>query len=197
MKNVLTVNQMAQLYFDGLETYKEGIKILKFLINQVDCLRYLNLSGSIIEEKDLITIIDATELKNTDFVLEIKDMTYIENNDARGLLNYIDSEKDKKDDEKHNKTKKEKSKMLEINKLYSDLCKKLLKEGREVAGTKEINNMLFHLEDIENNIVTLSSRNISIPYVIGELTWYFAGINRCDFIGKFGSMWNRITDSGY
>ena len=75
MKNVLTVNQMAQLYFDGLETYKEGIKILKFLINQVDCLRYLNLSGSIIEEKDLITIIDATELKNTDFVLEIKDMT--------------------------------------------------------------------------------------------------------------------------
>ena len=58
-------------------------------------------------------------------------MTYIENNDARGLLNYIDSEKDKKDDEKHNKTKKEKSKMLEINKLYSDLCKKLLKEGRE------------------------------------------------------------------
>lgn len=75
MKNVLIVKQMAQLYFDGLETYKEGIKILKFLINQVDCLRYLNLSGSIIEEKDLITIIDAAELKNTDFVLELKDMT--------------------------------------------------------------------------------------------------------------------------
>lgn len=123
-------------------------------------------------------------------------MTYIENNDARGLLNYIDSEKDKKDDEKHNITKKEKTKMLEINKLYSDLCKRLLKEGKEVAGTKEINNMLFHLEDINNNIVTLSSRNTSIPYVIGELTWYFAGINRCDFIGKFGSMWNRITDDG-
>lgn len=75
MKNVLIVNQMSQLYFDELESYKEGIKILKFLINQVDCLKYLNLSGSIIDEKDLITIIDAVELKNSDFVLEIKDMT--------------------------------------------------------------------------------------------------------------------------
>ena len=88
-------------------------------------------------------------------------MTYIENNDARGLLNYIDENKNKK--EKHNTIKAEElkeSKMLEINKLYKNLCRRLLEEGRDIAGTKEINNMLFHLEDIDNNLITLSARNM-------------------------------------
>jgi len=123
-------------------------------------------------------------------------MQFIENNDARGLLAYIEAEKENKKNEEHNKTTKEKTKMLEINKLYSNLCKRLLTEGREIAGTKEINNMLFQLKDIDNNLITLSARNTSIPYVIGELVWYFAGIDRCDFIGKFGSMWKRISDDG-
>lgn len=72
IRNIMS--QTQELYFDGLTTYKEGIKILKQLILKIPCFTYLNLSGSILDEKELISIIDSIETKDQEFTLEIKNM---------------------------------------------------------------------------------------------------------------------------
>lgn len=85
---------------------------------------------------------------------------------------------------------------VEINILYRNICKDLIENGEHVNGTKEINNYTFTLKNIKNNIVTLQSRDISLTYCAAEMLWYWTGRNDTEFIGKFASMWNRITDDG-
>lgn len=81
-----------------------------------------------------------------------------------------------------------------INKAYKKVCKDLLQKGEKVNGTTEINNYTFTIEDINNNIITLKSRNISIPYLTAEMLWYWTGRNDVNFIGKFASLWKKISD---
>lgn len=69
-----TMSQTQELYFDGLTTYKEGIKILKQLILKIPCFTYLNLSGSLMDENDLISIIESIQTKEQEFTFEIKNM---------------------------------------------------------------------------------------------------------------------------
>lgn len=82
-----------------------------------------------------------------------------------------------------------------INDIYLDICRNIL-DAPEVNGTNELNNYIFTLKDISKNIITLKEKNISKAYLIAELLWYFNGRNDCEFIGKFASLWNRITDDG-
>lgn len=77
---------------------------------------------------------------------------------------------------------------------YKEICKDLLTHGKEVRGTRELNNYGFHLTNMENNIV--NCRDISISYLLAEMTWYMEGRNDVAFINDFAKLWGRISDDG-
>lgn len=83
--------------------------------------------------------------------------------------------------------------MHEFDKIYKDLCKQLLK-APVVGNTRELQNVQFTINDISNTILTI--RDISLSYACGELLWYLNGSEELQFINKFGSLWNKMTDDG-
>lgn len=85
--------------------------------------------------------------------------------------------------------------MYHINDIYLDICKRIL-DAPEVNGTRELNNYMFTLNDINNNIITLTEKKLSKEYLIAEMLWYFNGRKDVEFIGNFASLWKRITDDG-
>lgn len=86
------------------------------------------------------------------------------------------------------------NKLSKIDSLYMNLCSQLIQYGRPVGNTKELRNIKFTLPDITDNIISV--RNISPAYMFGELLWYFTGDNSMQFISKFGSMWEKLSDDG-
>lgn len=84
--------------------------------------------------------------------------------------------------------------MFNIDKIYMQLCNKLLMHGNFVGNTRELNNVQFTLTDITENIVGV--RGLSPLYLLGELTWYFGGRNDTAFISIFSKFWEKITDDG-
>lgn len=87
------------------------------------------------------------------------------------------------------------NKYKNINEAWSDLAKKILSSGDSVNGTLELQNMLFSIEDINDNILTIRE-NFSTHYYLGELIWYASGIDDVDFISDFGAVWKRLSDDG-
>lgn len=83
-----------------------------------------------------------------------------------------------------------------MNEIYKHIARELFTYGNVVNNTTELENFQFTLGDINDNMITLKSRNISKSYIIGELSWYFGGINSVDYISHFGNMWSRISDDG-
>ena len=82
-----------------------------------------------------------------------------------------------------------------MNDVYRQLCGKISVQGKQVAGTRELLNCGFTLLDICDNIPT-ARLGYSIPYMLGELAWYFTGRDDVEFISKFSSFWKRISDDG-
>lgn len=82
-----------------------------------------------------------------------------------------------------------------MNDIYRQLCGKVIVQGQDVAGTKELLNSGFTLLDIRDNIPTART-GYSIAYLVGELAWYFTGREDVKFISKFSSFWKRISDDG-
>lgn len=58
----------------------------------------------------------------------------------------------------------------------------------------DLNEVMFELTDVSNNIVNV--RNISVPYLCGEMLWYMLGRKDIEFIHKFSTVWSRISDDG-
>lgn len=81
-----------------------------------------------------------------------------------------------------------------VDDAYYDLCGKLLL-APHVGNTYELLNVKIQIADLTNPIVSI--RDISIPYLFGELLWYFRGNNRLAFISKFSSFWNHLSDDGH
>ena len=81
-----------------------------------------------------------------------------------------------------------------IDDIYREVCKRLLKKGTVVNNTREINNLSFTLTNIDNNIINI--RNISKSYLFGELLWYMTARDDIAFIQKFSGFWGRISDDG-
>ena len=81
-----------------------------------------------------------------------------------------------------------------INNIYLKIASELIEDGERVAGTHELNNVKLELTDITNNIVSV--RDISPAYLFGELLWYLNGDNSLEFISKFSSFWNHLSDDG-
>lgn len=90
-----------------------------------------------------------------------------------------------------------------INYVYRQICRDLLKNCHNADTTaatkgtsKELNNYFFTINNIDDNVVTLKSRNISYSYLAGELLWYWNARNDLDFIRHFSSFWDKISDDG-
>lgn len=84
--------------------------------------------------------------------------------------------------------------MRNISETYRTLCDVLLTCGNKIDGTIELENMQFTFDVSDGNIV--SCRDISLPYLFGEMTWYLAGSQSTEFISKFGTLWEKISDDG-
>ena len=84
--------------------------------------------------------------------------------------------------------------MCGMNVVYKSMALELLHEGHKVGNTIELQNAQFSFDVRTNNIATC--RDISLPYLFAEMTWYLAGSQSMKFISKFGSMWERISDDG-
>lgn len=82
-----------------------------------------------------------------------------------------------------------------MNDIYVQLCGKLVVQGQEVAGTRELLNSGFTLLDITDNIASVR-KGFSIPYLLGEMLWYWTGRNDVAFISKFSKFWSKISDDG-
>ena len=81
-----------------------------------------------------------------------------------------------------------------INNIYIELCNKLLNSNSTNKGTVDLENVMFTLTDINNNIVTV--RDLSFEYLCGEMLWYITGRDDIDFIHKFSNFWSRLSDDG-
>lgn len=88
-----------------------------------------------------------------------------------------------------------------LNYAYRQICRDLLKYGHNAAtvastkgASKELNNYSFTIDDINNNVITLKSRDISYSYLAGELLWYWNARNDLSFIRHFSSFWDKISD---
>ena len=83
-----------------------------------------------------------------------------------------------------------------INDMYYQMAYDIMRgpDSEFVYGTREIRDEVYRLTDITNPVISI--RNISKRYCAAELLWYLMGDNSVDFIGKYASMWNRITDDG-
>ena len=77
--------------------------------------------------------------------------------------------------------------------IYRNICFDLM-NAPQVRGTKELNGYSFTLTNLDKNVINV--RNISRPYICGELLWYALGRNDVGFINKFAGLWGRISDDG-
>lgn len=80
-----------------------------------------------------------------------------------------------------------------IDEIYLSLAEDLLKRPK-LGNTRELNNVKIVLKNIHNNIVSV--RGLSPSYMFGELLWYFKGDNSLEFISKFSSFWDHLSDDG-
>lgn len=82
-----------------------------------------------------------------------------------------------------------------MNDIYRRLCGEISVQGHDAAGTKELLDSGFTLLDITDNIATART-GYSLPYMLGELAWYFTGRDDVEFISKLSSFSKCIGDDG-
>lgn len=90
-----------------------------------------------------------------------------------------------------------------LNRQYRQLCKDLIEKGHSIeskgatrGNSKELTNYMFTIDDITDNVITLQTRDTSYTYLAAELLWYWQSRNDVEFIGKFATLWNKISDDG-
>lgn len=70
-------------------------------------------------------------------------------------------------------------------------------ETRNIRGnTKELCNYMFTVDDLDCEYISLETGKTNLTYLAAELLWYWSARNDINFIGKFGSMWNKLSDDG-
>lgn len=60
--------------------------------------------------------------------------------------------------------------------------------------THELENVLIEISDPTNNLFACPARPFPKRYLAGELMWYFGGRNDLDFISKYSTFWNDISN---
>ena len=82
-----------------------------------------------------------------------------------------------------------------MNDCWKNIAIELLNFGENINGTKELNNLQFTIINPESNLLT-RYLPVNIKYLLGELSWYWAGSNDLKYISKFSKFWNNISDDG-
>lgn len=91
---------------------------------------------------------------------------------------------------------------VSINKAYRQLAKDLFEKGESISSQnirgadKEICNYSFTISDLSSNYITLKTANTNLTYLAAELLWYWSNRNDTRFIGKFASLWEKLSDDG-
>lgn len=85
-------------------------------------------------------------------------------------------------------------KAYNIDDMYRHMCRDIYYDGKRVGNTKEINNYIITLTNIDQCFINV--RNSSKNYAAAELLWYLNGRNDVNFIGKYASLWKNLTDDG-
>ena len=87
------------------------------------------------------------------------------------------------------------------NIAYRKLANDLLDYGHPIDSqnprgtTKELTNYSFTIDDITGNeCITLKTGSTKLDYVSAELLWYWSSRNDLEFITKFSTFWNRVSD---
>ena len=62
--------------------------------------------------------------------------------------------------------------------------------------TNEIRNLVVEIEDTTDILFFNKERGIPARYLAGELIWYFSGRDDLEFISKYSSFWDKISDNG-
>lgn len=86
----------------------------------------------------------------------------------------------------------------DINELFINIAKKLIKNGkiRNVRGLKtlELNDAWLELDDTKNVVCSLKSRNLSLDYLKKEMAWYKSGNVNVSGIMKASQFWKHIAN---
>ena len=88
------------------------------------------------------------------------------------------------------------------NIAYKKLARDLLDKGhlmetRNIRGnTIELCNYSFVINYLDCEYISLKTGKTDLTYLAAELLWYWSGRNDTDFIGKFASMWKKLSDDG-
>lgn len=83
-----------------------------------------------------------------------------------------------------------------IDDMYYNMIYDVMRgdDSELVYGTREVRDHVYRLNNIDNSVINI--RGLSKRYCAAELLWYLVGDNSKDFIGKYASMWNKISDDG-
>lgn len=88
-----------------------------------------------------------------------------------------------------------------FNIAYRNLLDWVSNCGNEVTirgnKCKEVIPVYFEITNPRDRLLNIDFRNEKIrKYIFGELLWYLSGSNKLDFISKYSSMWEKLSDYG-
>lgn len=76
----------------------------------------------------------------------------------------------------------------------------VLEYGEEVESrigkTKHMTDVTIEIENPRHNVCLNPQRNLSLRYMLGEISWYMSGSNRLQDIAQFAKMWYELSDDG-
>ena len=65
-----------------------------------------------------------------------------------------------------------------------------------IGKTKHLTNVTFIVRNPYHNVCINTERNMSLKYMLGEISWYMSGSNKVADIAKYAKMWSSLTDDG-
>lgn len=65
-----------------------------------------------------------------------------------------------------------------------------------IGTTKHLPDVTFIIKNPYNNVCLNDQRNMSLRYMLGEISWYMSGSNKVKDIAKYSKTWNNLTDDG-
>ena len=83
-----------------------------------------------------------------------------------------------------------------IKETYTEAVNQLLSQKEMIGNTKELNNCCIIVHNPTTKDLCFGKRKPSLKYLNAELNWYWSGDNSCKEIGKYASMWLKLTDDG-
>ncbi len=89
-----------------------------------------------------------------------------------------------------------------INQAYINACYELMEHPEYESAPrgmpiKEITNAVIQIENPYKRVLSVPSRDLSLRYLAGELSFYLAGSDDLEFIAHYSAFWRKISDDGH